>query len=53
MGRGVMSMTILLGMTLGGFLPGLWGAGDFSLSSLLCSALGGLAGVWAGVRLSA
>jgi hypothetical protein len=50
--RSVMGLCVLAGMTIGGFVPELWGAGSFSLSSLLFSALGGVAGVWAGARLA-
>ena len=39
-------------MLVGGYVAVvLWGAGDFSLSSLLFGALGGAAGVWLGARL--
>lgn len=34
----------LLGVVIGGYLPGLWGAGLFSPVSLLGSLLGGLLG---------
>ena len=40
------------GMLVGGYVPELWGAGSFSLSSLLFGFVGGVAGVWAGVRIS-
>jgi hypothetical protein len=40
------------GMLVGGYVPVLlWGASDFSVSSLLFGALGGIAGVWVGARL--
>jgi hypothetical protein len=35
-----------VGSVLGGCLPGLWHASAFSLSGLLFSTLGGLAGIW-------
>jgi hypothetical protein len=47
-----MGLCVLVGMTVGGYLPVLWGASAFSLSALLFSAAGGAAGVWLGVRLS-
>jgi hypothetical protein len=47
-----MGLLVLIGMTVGGFVPEAWGAGMFSLSSLLFSALGGLAGVWCGSHLA-
>jgi hypothetical protein len=52
MGRSVMGLLVLVGMTIGGFVPEAWGAGSFSVSSLLFSALGGIGGVWVGARLS-
>ena len=40
------------GTIVGGYVPVvLWGAGDFSLASLVFGALGGIAGVWAGARI--
>jgi hypothetical protein len=41
-----------MGTIVGGFVPELWGASSFSLTSLLFSALGGAAGVWFGARLA-
>ncbi len=52
MGRSAIGLMAFLGMTVGGFVPELWGAGSFSMQSLLFSALGGVAGVWFGVRLA-
>ncbi len=42
----------MAGMTVGGFVPELWGASSFSLSSILFSVAGGVAGVWFGARLA-
>jgi hypothetical protein len=41
-----------LGLFVGGYIPEVWGASSFSLSSILFGVLGGVAGVWPGVRLS-
>ncbi len=41
-----------VGGLVGGFVPMLWGAGEFSFSSIIFSAIGGLAGIWLGFRLS-
>jgi hypothetical protein len=35
----------LIGSVIGAYIPALWGAGLFSLSSLIFSALGGIAGI--------
>jgi hypothetical protein len=50
--RGVIGMCAGLGGIVGGYVPELWGAGSFSLTSLLFSALGGIVGIWAGVRIA-
>ena len=42
----------MVGGTVGGFVPELWGASAFSLGSLMFSVLGGIAGVWLGVRVA-
>jgi hypothetical protein len=49
--RSVIGLCALFGMTVGGYIPVLWGSSSFSLSSLLFGALGGVAGIWFGVRL--
>jgi uncharacterized membrane protein YeaQ/YmgE (transglycosylase-associated protein family) len=43
---------ILIGSTIGGFIPDLWGAGLFSYSSVLLSAIGAFAGLWLGYKMS-
>ena len=52
MGRSVISLCAVFGLIAGGYVPALWGASAFSLSSILFSVLGGIAGIWIGVRLS-
>jgi hypothetical protein len=52
MGRSVIWLCVLVGSTIGGLVPALWGGSAFGLSSLALSALGGAAGVFAGARLS-
>lgn len=37
--------------TVAGFIPNLWGAGFFSMSSVLLTAAGGFFGIWLGVKL--
>lgn len=36
----------------GGYVPLLWGAGYFSFSSIFFSALGSIAGIWIGFKLT-
>jgi hypothetical protein len=51
-GRSVIGICAGLGLFIGGYVPELWGASAFSLTSLLFSVVGGAAGIWLGVRLS-
>ena len=48
----MISACAVFGLIAGGYIPVLWGASAFSLSSILFSVLGGIAGIWIGVRLS-
>ena len=42
---------LFIGSTIGSVLPSLWGAGMFSFSSILLSAVGGIFGIWAGFKV--
>jgi len=50
--RSVIGLCATFGTVAGGYAPSLWGGSSLSLASLVCAALGGVAGVWLGVRLS-
>ena len=52
MGRSVIGLCVIAGSTVGSFVPALWGASAFGLASLLMAAVGGVAGVFVGARLS-
>ncbi len=52
MGRSVIGVCAGFGLFIGGYVPELWGASAFSLTSLLFSVFGGIAGIWLGVRLT-
>jgi hypothetical protein len=52
MDRRIIWIFVLTGSTVGGLLPEAWGASAFGGASLLLSLLGGLAGLWVGVRLA-
>ena len=52
MGRGVIGLCALFGSFVGGYLPSLWGASSLGAESLLFGAIGGVAGVLLGARLS-
>lgn len=40
-----------LGSLAGGYMPSLWGADMFSMSSILLSAVGGFLGIWVGYKI--
>jgi hypothetical protein len=42
---------LLIGSTIGGYIPTLWGGELLSFSSLLGSLAGGILGIWAGYRI--
>ena len=48
----VIFIGMIVGTTLGGLIPSLWGEGMFSMSSIIFTALGGVAGIYVGYRLS-
>jgi len=52
MGRGVIGICVLLGGIVGGYVPVLWGASSLGAQSLLFGAIGSIAGVFAGARIS-
>ena len=45
-------MCAAFGSFVGGYVPTLWGASSWGMESLLFGVLGGIAGVWLGVRVS-
>ena len=51
--RSVIGLCATFGTFAGGYVPALWGDNGLSLTAVVCAAVGGLAGVWLGVRLSA
>jgi dipeptide/tripeptide permease len=42
---------ILIGSTIGGLIPGLWGGDMFSYWGLLLSGVGAFVGLWLGFKL--
>ena len=53
MNKQVIMAGAMIGMTLGAFIPMLWGDKDmFGLASLLLSPLGGFLGIWLAVVVS-
>jgi outer membrane lipoprotein SlyB len=53
MNKRVVAMCVLVGSTVGGYLPTFVGQGSFSAASILGSFLGGVAGVFAATRIDA
>ena len=45
-------MGVLIGTTVGGALPLLWGNSAFSFSLVVLAAVGGILGIWGGLKLS-
>ena len=43
---------VFVGSTVGGAIPMLWGSSTFSMSSIVLSTVGGIAGIWAGWKVS-
>lgn len=43
---------MVIGSAIGGYVPVLWGGSVFSLTSVFLTAVGGVAGIWAGFKLS-
>ena len=52
MDKKIIWLGLLVGSTIGGFIPSFWGAGMLSFSGLILSALGGFVGIWLGSRIS-
>ena len=52
MGRSVIGLCTAFGGVVGSYVPVLWGTSSFSLQSFVFGAVGAVAGVWLGVRLS-
>jgi hypothetical protein len=50
--KALITIGMIAGSALGGYIPCLWGADPFSLWSVGLGMAGGLAGIWAGYRLS-
>ncbi len=42
---------VAVGSAIGGYLPLLWGGNLFSFTSIILTAVGGIAGIWVGYKL--
>ncbi len=52
MDRRIVWIFVGVGMTLGGFLPVVWGGSALGFASLVFGSLGGLAGLWLAAKLT-
>jgi hypothetical protein len=43
---------MMVGSTIGSYIPLLWGAGMFSFSSVILGSLGAMAGIYMGFKMS-
>ena len=52
MDKRVLWICLLVGSTVGGFVPEAWGGSAFGAASFLLSAIGAIAGVFVAARIS-
>ncbi|MCX6800412.1 MAG: hypothetical protein NT091_04685 [Candidatus Falkowbacteria bacterium] len=50
MNKKTIMLSMILGSTIGGYLPTFFGASSFSMTSILFSFVGGMAGIWLSVK---
>ena len=50
--KAVIMTLMTLGSIIGGYVPALFGADAFSFWGLITSAIGGIAGIWVGYKIS-
>ena len=50
--KALVTLFMIIGSTIGGIVPMLWGAGDFSFSNMFCSAIGAMIGIYVGFKMS-
>ncbi len=50
--RKLIWLFVIVGSSLGSAIPLLWGGSELSFSSVLLGGVGGIAGIYAGFRLS-
>jgi len=50
--RGRIALGILIGSTIGGLLPALWGGDLISYSAVLLSGIGAVVGIWIGCKMA-
>jgi hypothetical protein len=48
----IIMIGVIIGSTIGGYIPALFGASIFSLASVIGSTIGGLIGIYVGYQIS-
>ena len=43
---------MVVGSSIGGFIPSIWGDSALSISGVIMTAVGGLTGIWLGFKMS-
>jgi outer membrane lipoprotein SlyB len=46
MDKKIIMIGMVFGSMIGGYIPSIFGAGIFSISSVICGAIGGIIGIW-------
>jgi uncharacterized membrane protein YeaQ/YmgE (transglycosylase-associated protein family) len=52
MQRSLIWFGLFIGSTIGSYIPTLWGAGFFSMSSVLLGAVGAIVGIWIAFKIT-
>jgi hypothetical protein len=50
--KSLIMIGLVVGSTVGSWIPSLWGASWLSMTSVFLGGVGGLLGIWAGYRMS-
>ncbi len=50
--KSLIMIGLVVGSTIGSYLPMVWGASWLSITSVLTGGVGGLLGIWAGYKVS-
>lgn len=50
--KSVIWIGLFVGSAIGGWIPSIWDAGFLSFSSIIGSTIGGIAGIYAGFKIS-
>ncbi len=52
MAKKFITLGMVIGSFAGSYIPSIWGAGMFSISSLVFGTLGGILGIWVGYKVA-